>query len=67
MKYIGQTTDELIESYVKVNNIDLLAQEKLEPIFLGDTYHVLNFGDYLTIKNQDTDLILMFKNLNKEE
>ena len=63
LKYIGQTTDELIESYVKINHIDLLAQEKYEPIFLGDQYHILNFGEYLVIKNQDTDLILMFKQL----
>ena len=63
LNYIGQTTDELIESYVKINQIDLLDQEKYETIFLGDQYHVLNFGQYLVIKNQDTDLILMFKNL----
>lgn len=67
LRYVGQTTDELIESFVKVHKINLLDQEKLEPIFLGDHYHILNFGTHLTIKNTDTDVILMFKNLGMVE
>lgn len=62
LRYKGKTTEELIESFVKVNNIDLLAQEKT-PIFLGDTFHPIVMGKYIAIKNQDLDVILMFEQI----
>lgn len=64
LKYIGRTTEELVESFVKVNNIDLLDQEKVAPIFIGDQYHIINLGKYIAIKNNDTDAMLMFENLD---
>lgn len=67
LKYVGRTNEELIESFVKVNNIDLLSLDKLEPIFIGDQYHIINLGDYVAIKNNDTDLMLMFEKINKED
>lgn len=63
LKYIGETDDTKLESFVEDQKIDLLSQEKVEVPFLSDLYHILNLGEYLVIRRTDTDKILMFKQL----
>lgn len=60
-KFMGETSDELIERLVYEDEIDLLSLEKINPLFISDDYHIINLGKYIAIKNTILDKTFLFE------